>query len=209
MPSRHPSCSRIWLADRSEPERNGFGPPTRFSGRPSAVATAETGFTPHTQLRRMDDWRNIAAVQSPHMPLTLRLREVRYEDHAIPSRDRSSWARSPDRRSLPRPGAQVWRLAHAQVAGGSAAGFRDPRKRDDLHHVAGHAVLQQPRAVRSAEAHAQRGHHCRRARRAIGSVHHAQTDAPYARGRLVITPLGEGRFTVEVTRGADKWAIRA
>ena len=38
---------------------------------------------------------------------------------------------------------------------------------------------------------------------------HAQTDAPYARGRLVITPLGEGRFTVEVTRGADKWAIRA
>jgi len=38
---------------------------------------------------------------------------------------------------------------------------------------------------------------------------HAQTDAPYARGRLVITPLGEGRFTVEVTRRADKWAIRA
>ena len=38
---------------------------------------------------------------------------------------------------------------------------------------------------------------------------HAQTDAPYARGRLVITPLGAGRFTAEVTRGADKWAIRA
>jgi hypothetical protein len=38
---------------------------------------------------------------------------------------------------------------------------------------------------------------------------HAQTDAPYARGRLVIAPLGDGRFTVEVTRGADKWAIRA
>jgi hypothetical protein len=35
------------------------------------------------------------------------------------------------------------------------------------------------------------------------------TDAPYARGRLAITPLGAGRFTVEVTRGADKWAIRA
>jgi len=30
---------------------------------------------------------------------------------------------------------------------------------------------------------------------------HAQTDAPYARGRLVITPLGTGRFTAEVTRG--------
>jgi hypothetical protein len=38
---------------------------------------------------------------------------------------------------------------------------------------------------------------------------HAQTDAPYARGRLVISPLGEGYFTFEVTRGADKWAIRA
>ena len=38
---------------------------------------------------------------------------------------------------------------------------------------------------------------------------HAQTDAPYVRGRLVITPLGDGRFTAAVTRGADKWAIRA
>ena len=32
---------------------------------------------------------------------------------------------------------------------------------------------------------------------------HARIDAPYVRGRLVITPLGAGRFTVEVTRGAD------
>ena len=38
---------------------------------------------------------------------------------------------------------------------------------------------------------------------------HAKTDAPYARGRLVITPLGDGRFTAEVTRRADKWAVRA
>jgi hypothetical protein len=30
---------------------------------------------------------------------------------------------------------------------------------------------------------------------------HAQTEAPYARGRLVITPLGDGCFTVEVIRG--------
>jgi hypothetical protein len=29
---------------------------------------------------------------------------------------------------------------------------------------------------------------------------HAYTDAPYARGRLVITPLGAVRFTVEVAR---------
>ena len=38
---------------------------------------------------------------------------------------------------------------------------------------------------------------------------HAQTDASYRRGRLVITPLGEGRFACEIARGADKWAIRA
>ncbi len=38
---------------------------------------------------------------------------------------------------------------------------------------------------------------------------HAQTDAPYRRGRLIIRPLGDGRFTCEVVRGADKWAIRA
>jgi hypothetical protein len=38
---------------------------------------------------------------------------------------------------------------------------------------------------------------------------HAQTDAPYARGRLAIIPLGDGRFTIEVARRADKWAIRA
>jgi hypothetical protein len=38
---------------------------------------------------------------------------------------------------------------------------------------------------------------------------HAQTDAPYARDRLVIIPLGGGRFTCEVTSGADKRAIRA
>ena len=28
---------------------------------------------------------------------------------------------------------------------------------------------------------------------------------PYARGRFVITPLDDGRFTTGVTRGADKW----
>jgi 5-methylcytosine-specific restriction endonuclease McrA len=38
---------------------------------------------------------------------------------------------------------------------------------------------------------------------------HAQTDASYRRGRLVITPLEEGRFACEIVRGADKWAIRA
>ena len=38
---------------------------------------------------------------------------------------------------------------------------------------------------------------------------HAQADAPYARGRLVITPTGEGRFTFAVIRGGDKWTQRA
>jgi HNH endonuclease len=38
---------------------------------------------------------------------------------------------------------------------------------------------------------------------------HAQTDASYARGRLVITPVSAGHFTTEVIRGADKWALRA
>ena len=38
---------------------------------------------------------------------------------------------------------------------------------------------------------------------------HAQTDAAYARGRLVLTPLGGGQFTAEVIRGANKWTIEA
>ena len=37
---------------------------------------------------------------------------------------------------------------------------------------------------------------------------HAQTDAPYLRGRLVITPLGQGQFTFTVVRETDKWATR-
>jgi hypothetical protein len=31
---------------------------------------------------------------------------------------------------------------------------------------------------------------------------------PYARGRLVITPMGQGQFTFMVVRGTDKWATR-
>ena len=38
---------------------------------------------------------------------------------------------------------------------------------------------------------------------------HAQTDAPYARGRLVISSLGEGHFTFEVIQGTHKWVIRS
>ncbi|HKX05054.1 MAG TPA: hypothetical protein VJX71_21350 [Methylomirabilota bacterium] len=39
---------------------------------------------------------------------------------------------------------------------------------------------------------------------ALCSPCHAQTDAPYRRGRLLITALGDGRFTCQVIRGADK-----
>jgi 5-methylcytosine-specific restriction endonuclease McrA len=43
---------------------------------------------------------------------------------------------------------------------------------------------------------------------ALCSPCHAQTDAPYVRGRLVITPLGQGQFAFTVVRGSDKWTIR-
>jgi len=35
---------------------------------------------------------------------------------------------------------------------------------------------------------------------------HEQTDAPYARGRLVVTPLGAGRFAFALVRGVGKGA---
>jgi hypothetical protein len=38
---------------------------------------------------------------------------------------------------------------------------------------------------------------------------HAYTDAPYARGRLVITPIGPVRFTVEVARGISGRSARS
>jgi 5-methylcytosine-specific restriction endonuclease McrA len=37
---------------------------------------------------------------------------------------------------------------------------------------------------------------------------HAQTDAPFRQGRLVITPLGEGRFHCEVVQGGSKWSVQ-
>jgi 5-methylcytosine-specific restriction endonuclease McrA len=37
---------------------------------------------------------------------------------------------------------------------------------------------------------------------------HAQTDSPFCQGRLVITPLGEGQFHCEITRGPSKWSIQ-
>ena len=37
---------------------------------------------------------------------------------------------------------------------------------------------------------------------------HARTDAPFRQGRLVITPLGDGRFGCEVRRGDNKWSVQ-
>ena len=39
--------------------------------------------------------------------------------------------------------------------------------------------------------------------------HHDQTDAPFAQGRLVITPLGGGKFHHAVIRKENKWATTA
>lgn len=38
--------------------------------------------------------------------------------------------------------------------------------------------------------------------------HHDQSDAAFAAGRLVITPLGGGKFHHEVIRKENKWASR-
>ena len=35
---------------------------------------------------------------------------------------------------------------------------------------------------------------------------HAQTDAPYATGRLIVTPLGAARFACEIVQRPSKWA---
>ena len=36
---------------------------------------------------------------------------------------------------------------------------------------------------------------------------HARTDAPYARGRLVVMALGGGQFRCEVVHRASKWTV--
>src|SRR5262249_35487120 len=38
---------------------------------------------------------------------------------------------------------------------------------------------------------------------------HARTDAPYATGRLVVTPLGAGQFACEVIQARSKHALEA
>jgi len=43
---------------------------------------------------------------------------------------------------------------------------------------------------------------------AICREHHDRTDWPYQRGRLVIRPLGEGRFECAIVTAPDKFAVR-
>lgn len=40
-------------------------------------------------------------------------------------------------------------------------------------------------------------------------AHHAQTDAPFANGRLCVVALGNERFDFTVVMVRDKWAARA
>lgn len=40
---------------------------------------------------------------------------------------------------------------------------------------------------------------------AVCRPHHRQTEAAFCRGRLVVTPLGQGRFACRVVVKADKW----
>lgn len=43
---------------------------------------------------------------------------------------------------------------------------------------------------------------------AICREHHDRTDFPYKRGRLVIRPLGQGRFECAIVTAADKFALK-
>jgi 5-methylcytosine-specific restriction endonuclease McrA len=102
--------------------------------------------------------------------------------------------------ALGRPAAsrEAWREIRAQVLARArwqcqACGL--PTYRLEVHHI---------------RKRAQGGSDFDRDRLvALCRLCHAQTDAPYAQGRLVITPLGQGRVTVEVIHGADKWVTRA
>jgi 5-methylcytosine-specific restriction endonuclease McrA len=100
--------------------------------------------------------------------------------------------------ALGRPSAtlEAWREIRAQVLARAHWGCQACRVRTrlEVHHVVkrtqGGSDFDLDRLV------------------ALCSRCHAQTDAPYLRGRLVITPLGRGQFTFTVVRGTDKWATR-
>src|SRR5439155_892849 len=65
------------------------------------------------------------------------------------------------------PAAQIRRRSQPDAPRGSAAGVRHPRDRHDLDRLAGDAVPQQPRALRSPQEDRERGHDHRRAGREV------------------------------------------
>ena len=104
--------------------------------------------------------------------------------------------RSPDMvRASGRPAASrlEWEAIQSQVR--SRAGWRcqacGRRSRLDVHHVIkrsrGGSDFDLDRLV------------------ALCRACHDQTDAPLVAGRLIVTPLGEGRFTFEVVHGPAKY----
>ena len=53
-----------------------------------------------------------------------------------------------------------------------------------------------------------RSHHVPELIVALCRTHHAEVDAPYAKGRLVISPSGDGRFLFRRVYAPDKFAHR-
>lgn len=72
-------------------------------------------------------------------------------------------------------------------------GLRCIRRRHDYHHV---------------QKQSQGGPHTPDNVLAICREHHDRTDWPYKRGRLVIRPLGQGRFECAIVTASDKFAVR-
>jgi hypothetical protein len=66
------------------------------------------------------------------------------------------------------------------------------------HRAADHHHVVKPR----------RSHHDPALIVAMCRIHHDRCEWPYQRGRLVVTPLGDGRFTFALRYAADKFSAR-
>jgi hypothetical protein len=85
--------------------------------------------------------------------------------------------------------AAVWLRAGGQVEVVLAYG-RCPRRAEDPHH-----------ALKRSASGADHPDNVV----GVCKPHHRQTDWPFQRGRLVITPLGGGRFACRIVRKRSKW----
>jgi len=100
--------------------------------------------------------------------------------------------------ALGRPSAslEAWREIRAQILARArwACQACGVRTRLDVHHVTkrvqGGSDFDLDRLI------------------ALCRVCHAQTDAPFRLGRLLIMPLGDGRFRCVVVQGESKWNLR-